>query len=150
GCAAGIANSRTDDSRRIQLLAGGRYVRPRASDESNSTDVDAFRNFSRQPESYIRIDVLPGPGATAGIRPDRFRSSLFRSLAQRGFHVRRYLLDAARLGSPEMGAAGRIPGCHPARYFQLLGEQLLWRDDGGNRRRSCSGCPAADPAAPAW
>ena len=62
--------------------------------------------------------------------------------------VRGDLLDVARLVASGLGSAGRAAGCHAAWHFQLLGELLLFRRLGGNRRGACHGSPAEDQTLP--
>ena len=70
-------------------------------------------------------------------------------MAQRGRHVRGDLLDAARMVAAGLGSAGWAAGRYAAWHLHLLGEQLLWRGIGGNRRSARPGSAAQNQAAPA-
>ena len=89
--------------------------------------VDFESKSGRNQKPTVHADVLRRHGLSYGLRPGDLKIPLDRCVALYGRHVRRDLLDAARLAASGMGRAGWLAVLDAARYFRLLDEQLLWR-----------------------
>src|SRR5208282_3375454 len=143
---APLAGSYTGNSRRIQLLADGRYFRARPPGKSDSPDVDELRNVSRELVSDLFLDVSAGAGFRNGHRTVAWQS-MDRRAAERCRHVCRDPLDAASVDAGAMGVIGRRVRWIEFGNRELLDEQLLGWGRGGRRRSACTGGPGAHLAA---
>src|SRR5208283_1201968 len=103
----------------------------------------ALRNISRKPDADLPFKISGVAGTSAGLRRDRFPSTVDRRLSKHGVVVRRNLLDAAGVCAPGLGACRRIAGRVSHRSLQLLDELLLGGLHGGAWRCACSGCGRA-------
>ena len=99
----------SDHSRRIQLLAGRRYLCACTSHQSSASHVAAFRKHAHSATAHLRIQVSPCSRDLPGDRTAFFRDAHRRRLAeQRPGHAGGDL-DAPRLDASSLGVLRRVP-----------------------------------------
>ena len=132
-------------SRRVQLPARRRHLRPRPTRESASPALAVFREHAHRASARLRLDVPAGPGRGDCRGTGAHRRTGCRRLAERGGDVRRGLLGAARLAAAAMGAPGGSAGGaqvrrarprHVGQPRRILEPDVLRRCGGGARRRA--------------
>src|SRR5262249_2497416 len=83
---------------------GRRYLRLRAVDERDASDVEVLRELSYHPSSDVHVHVFSGSRNDARAGKGGVRTPLVWSMPQRWTYVRVNLLDVARMAPAGVGA----------------------------------------------